>query len=54
MNNCNKEEIPILHKDRVTYETLNFAIEELLIEQGYYEKREPITAEMFFQNQKRE
>lgn len=52
LNNCDKEEIPIVYKERVTYETLNFAIEELLVEHGYYEKREPITAELFFQQRK--
>lgn len=50
LNNCNKEEVPIMHKDRVTYETLNFAIEELLIEQGYYDRRDTVTADMFFQS----
>lgn len=44
LHNCAREEVPILYKERVTYETLNFTIEELLIEQGYYENREPATA----------
>lgn len=54
LQNCDKEEIPIIHKDRVTYETLNFAIEELLIEQGYYDKTGLVTAEMFFQQKHKE
>ncbi|CAG9332843.1 NEK10 [Blepharisma stoltei] len=46
LHNCSKDEVPILHKERVTYETLNFTIEELLIEKGYYENQEPATAEI--------
>ena len=49
LNNCEKEEAPMTRGERVTYETLNFAMEELLIELGYYEKRDTMTSEMFFQ-----
>ena len=45
LHNCVSEEVPILCKERVTYETLNFTLEELLIEKGYYDKREPATAD---------
>ena len=45
LHNCVREEVPILFEEKVTYETLNFTIEEYLIEQGYYENREPVTTE---------
>lgn len=49
LNNCEKEEAPVSRGEKVTYETLNFAMEELLIELNYYEKRDTVTSEMFFQ-----
>ena len=32
LHNCVREEVPILFEEKVTYETLNFTIEEYLIE----------------------
>lgn len=50
LNNCEREEAPMTRGEKVSYETLNFAMEELLIELGYYENRTPMTSEMFFQS----
>mmetsp|Transcript_26665 Transcript_26665/g.48000 ORF Transcript_26665/g.48000 Transcript_26665/m.48000 type:complete len:740 (-) Transcript_26665:25-2244(-) len=40
---CVREEAPIMHKEHVSYETLNFALEELLVDSGFYEHRTPIS-----------
>jgi NIMA (never in mitosis gene a)-related kinase len=50
LNNCEKEEAPMTRGEKVSYETLNFAMEEMLIELGYYDNRTPMTSEMFFQS----
>lgn len=40
---CVREEAPIMHKEHVSYETLNFALEELLVDSGFYEHRAPVS-----------
>lgn len=45
LQNCLREEPPIQSQQGVTYEVLNFTLEELLIEAGYYSALSPVTEE---------
>lgn len=45
LQNCMREEPPIQSQQGVTYEVLNFTLEELLIEAGYYAALSPATEE---------